>query len=77
MNTFLDGIVQSKLSNGEAGVKKILAQNCPKFVDQVNKILEQSNSSKFSNNYFGLLRSISQLEFVDLKWFEGQAKFIA
>ena len=35
INTFLDGIVQSKLYNGDASVKKMLAQTCPKLVAQV------------------------------------------
>lgn len=77
INTFLDGIVQSKLQDGDASVKKVLTQCCPNLKEKVKNILDHKDSAKFANNYFGLLRSTSRLEFLELAWFEQQAKFLA
>jgi hypothetical protein len=45
--------------------------------EKVKNILDHKDSAKFANNYFGLLRSTSRLEFLELAWFEQQAKFLA
>jgi len=39
-------------------------------------IQSQAGTSEFINNYFGLLRTLSLLEFMPLSWFELQASFI-
>jgi len=39
-------------------------------------IQSQAGTSEFINNYFGLLRTLSLLEFMPLSWFERQASFI-
>jgi peptidyl-prolyl cis-trans isomerase SurA len=40
--------------------------------EKVKNILDHKDSAKFANNYFGLLRSTSRLEFLELAWFEQQ-----
>lgn len=62
--------MQSKLHNGDAGVKILLKQSCPKLIEQVRTVIDLKDSPKFANNYFGLLRSVSWLELVELSWFE-------
>jgi len=76
VNTFFDGILQSRLHNNDAIVKKMLLNETPNIRNYIQNIQSLSGTSEFINNYFGLLRTLSLLEFMPLSWFENQASFI-
>lgn len=69
LNTFLDGISLSKLWNTDTIVKKKLLIDSPNIINTLRNILKLHPSKEFTNNYFGLLRSVQILEFMPLPWF--------
>ena len=76
ITTFLDGVVQSRLSNSETIVKIVLNSQCPSLIRTIKDVLKQRKSSGFENNYFGLMKSIGVLEILPIEWFEEQAEFL-
>ena len=76
VNTFFDGLLQSRLHNTDSIVKKMLLHETPNIMQYIKNIQSLSGTSEFINNYFGLLRTLSLLEFMPLSWFENQASFI-
>lgn len=76
LNTFFDGLASCKHFEDDPFLKKVSSQH-PYFAKNLEQmILNHLYNKEFSNNYAGIMRSITKLQLVPLEFFDAQYDFI-